>query len=95
MTATDTAARRRRATAARRDEVDLLVVGAGPAGLYAAYYAGFRGLRTAIVDSLPEPGGQVTALYPEKMVYDVAGFPGIRGRDLVAGLVEQAARFDP
>jgi thioredoxin reductase (NADPH) len=76
-------------------DVDLLVVGAGPAGLYAAYYAGFRGLRTAIVDSLPEPGGQVTALYPEKMVYDVAGFPGIKGRDLVAGLVQQAARFDP
>ena len=76
-------------------DVDLLVVGAGPAGLYAAYYAGFRGLRTAIVDSLPEAGGQVTALYPEKMVYDVAGFPGIKGRDLVAGLVEQAARFEP
>jgi thioredoxin reductase (NADPH) len=81
--------------AGRRVDVDLLVVGAGPAGLYAAYYAGFRGLRTAVVDSLPEPGGQVTALYPEKMIYDVAGFPGIRGRDLVAGLVEQAARFDP
>ncbi|MFW3168652.1 NAD(P)/FAD-dependent oxidoreductase [Geodermatophilus sp. CPCC 206100] len=79
----------------RRVDADLLVVGAGPAGLYAAYYAGFRGLRTALVDSLPEPGGQVMALYPEKMVYDVAGFPGIRGRDLVAGLVEQAARFDP
>ena len=83
------------ADAGRAVEVDLLVVGAGPAGLYAAYYAGFRGLRTAIVDSLPEPGGQVTALYPEKMVYDVAGCPGIKGRDLVAGLVEQAARFDP
>jgi thioredoxin reductase (NADPH) len=79
----------------RRVEVDLLVVGAGPAGLYAAYYAGFRGLRTALVDSLAEPGGQVTALYPEKMIYDVAGFPGIKGRDLVAALVEQAARFDP
>jgi thioredoxin reductase (NADPH) len=75
--------------------VDLVVVGAGPAGLYAAYYAGFRGLRTAVVDSLPEPGGQPMALYPEKMVYDVAGFPGIKGRDLVAGLVKQAARFDP
>ena len=76
-------------------EVDLLVVGAGPAGLYAAYYAGFRGLRTALVDSLPEPGGQVTALYPEKMIYDVAALPAVRGRDLVAGLVQQAARFHP
>lgn len=95
MTATDTLLPEASAEGGRRVDVDLLVVGAGPAGLYAAYYAGFRGLRTAIVDSLPEPGGQVTALYPEKMVYDVAGFPGIKGRDLVAGLVEQAARFDP
>ena len=95
MTATDTRLPESGAGAGRQVDVDLLVVGAGPAGLYAAYYAGFRGLRTAIVDSLPEAGGQVTALYPEKMVYDVAGFPGIKGRDLVAGLVEQAARFEP
>lgn len=76
-------------------DVDLLVVGAGPTGLYAAYYAGFRGLRTAISDSLPEPGGQIAALYPEKMIYDIAGFPGVRGRDLVAGLLDQAERFAP
>ncbi|WP_433056463.1 NAD(P)/FAD-dependent oxidoreductase [Dactylosporangium sp. CS-033363] len=76
-------------------EVDLAIVGAGPAGLFAAYYAGFRGLSTAVIDALPEPGGQVTAMYPEKMIFDVAGFPGIRGRDLVANLVEQAAQFSP
>jgi thioredoxin reductase (NADPH) len=76
-------------------DVDLLVVGAGPAGLYAAYYAGFRGLRTAIIDSLPEPGGQISALYPEKMIYDIAGFPGVRGRELVAGLLAQAEAFAP
>jgi thioredoxin reductase len=75
--------------------VDLLIVGAGPAGLYGAYYAGFRGLSTAVVDSLPEPGGQVTALYPEKMIFDVAGFPAVRGRELVERLVAQAAPFDP
>ncbi len=75
--------------------VDLLVVGAGPVGLYAAYYAGFRGLSVALVDSLPEPGGQVTAMYPEKLIYDVAGFPAVKGRDLVEGLVEQAARYRP
>jgi len=75
--------------------VDLLVVGAGPVGLYAAYYAGFRGMTVAVVDSLPEPGGQVTAMYPEKMIYDVAGFPEVRGRDLVSGLVAQAARYSP
>lgn len=76
-------------------DVDLLVVGAGPAGLYAAYYAGFRGMRTAIVDSLPEPGGQISAMYPEKMIYDIAGFPGVRGRDLVAGLLDQAECCSP
>ena len=76
-------------------EVDLAIVGAGPTGLFAAYYAGFRGLSTAVIDALPEPGGQVTAMYPEKMIFDVAGFPAIKGRDLVANLVEQAAQFVP
>ncbi|WP_019853144.1 NAD(P)/FAD-dependent oxidoreductase [Actinopolyspora mortivallis] len=76
-------------------EVDVLIVGAGPTGLYAAYYAGFRGLSSALVDSLPEPGGQVTAMYPEKRIFDVAGFPEVRGRDLIAGLVEQAAYYEP
>ena len=76
-------------------EVDLLIVGAGPTGLFAAYYAGFRELSTAIVDSLPEAGGQVTAMYPEKKIFDVAGFPSIIGRDLVAQLVEQADQFKP
>nr|WP_223208185.1 NAD(P)/FAD-dependent oxidoreductase [Actinopolyspora erythraea] len=76
-------------------EVDVLIVGAGPTGLYAAYYAGFRGLSAALVDSLPEPGGQVTAMYPEKRIFDVAGFPEIRGRDLISGLVEQADRYEP
>ncbi|NYG55746.1 NAD(P)/FAD-dependent oxidoreductase [Nocardioides perillae] len=76
-------------------ETDLLVVGAGPTGLYAAYYAGFRGMRVAVVDSLPELGGQITAMYPEKAILDVAGFPSVKGRDLVAGLVAQAATADP
>ncbi|MDA3626316.1 NAD(P)/FAD-dependent oxidoreductase [Saccharopolyspora sp. WRP15-2] len=76
-------------------EVDLLIVGAGPTGLFAAYYAGFRGMSVALVDALPEPGGQVTAMYPEKMIFDVAGFPEVRGRDLVAALVEQADQYAP
>ncbi|GAA2971132.1 NAD(P)/FAD-dependent oxidoreductase [Actinokineospora diospyrosa] len=76
-------------------EVDLLIVGAGPTGLFAAYYAGFRDLRTAVVDSLPEPGGQITAMYPEKQIFDVAGFPSVRGRDLVTALVEQADQWKP
>ena len=81
--------------AAETLETDLLIVGAGPAGLYAAYYAGFRGLSTVLMDSLPEAGGQVAAMYPEKAIYDVAGFPVIKGQDLVDNLVAQAATFDP
>jgi thioredoxin reductase len=76
-------------------ERDLLIIGAGPAGLYAAYYAGFRGMRVALIDSLPEPGGQVSALYPEKQIFDVAGFPSIKGQDLIDNCVAQAAPFDP
>jgi len=76
-------------------ETDMLVVGAGPAGLYAAYYAGFRGYSVLLVDSLPELGGQVSALYPEKLIYDVAGFPAVKGQDLVEMLAEQAASANP
>jgi thioredoxin reductase len=76
-------------------EIDVAIVGAGPTGLFAAYYAGFRGLSVAIIDALPEPGGQVSAMYPEKIIYDVAGFPAVKGRELVANLVEQAAQFEP
>jgi thioredoxin reductase (NADPH) len=75
--------------------VDLVIIGAGPTGLYAAYYAGFRQLRVAVVDSLPELGGQITAMYPEKLILDVAGFPAVKGRDLVEGLVEQANTAEP
>lgn len=78
-----------------RRAVDLTIIGAGPAGLYAAYYAGFRGLSVALVDSLPEPGGQVAALYPEKAIYDVAGFPEVLGRDLIEQCAAQADRYDP
>lgn len=56
------------------DDVDVLIVGAGPVGLFGAYYAGVRGLRTAVVDSLSQVGGQVSAMYPEKQIYDIAGF---------------------
>lgn len=76
-------------------ETDLLIVGAGPAGLFGAYYAGFRGMSVTLVDSLPELGGQVSALYPEKSILDVAGFPDILGRELVQQLVEQAASAKP
>jgi thioredoxin reductase len=76
-------------------DVDVVVVGSGPVGLYAAYYAGFRGMSTAVIDALPEPGGQVAALYPEKLIHDVAGLPGVRGRDLVKSLLRQANTYAP
>lgn len=76
-------------------EVDMLIVGAGPVGLYGAYYVGERGLSAAVVDSLSEVGGQVTAMYPEKQIYDVAGFPAVSGRELVRGLAAQASQRHP
>lgn len=75
--------------------VDVLIVGAGPVGLFGAYYAGVRGLSTAVMDSLSQVGGQVTAMYPEKEIFDIAGFPAVTGRTLISNLVEQAAPYGP
>ncbi len=74
-------------------ECDLLIIGAGPTGLYGAYYAGFRGFTTVVLDTLPEIGGQITAMYPEKDIFDVAGFPSIKGRELVDQLRQQVSAF--
>jgi ferredoxin/flavodoxin---NADP+ reductase len=74
---------------------DVTIIGGGPVGLFGAYYAGFRTLKTKIVESLDALGGQITALYPEKPIYDVAGFPRIIGRELVDNLVEQASQYAP
>jgi thioredoxin reductase len=74
---------------------DITIVGGGPTGLFAAFYAGMRGSSCRIVDSLPDLGGQLTALYPEKYIHDVGGFPKVLAKDLVQGLVEQALQFDP
>jgi ferredoxin/flavodoxin---NADP+ reductase len=76
-------------------KTDVLIVGAGPVGLFAAFYTGMRDLSMRIVDPLPEPGGQLTALYPEKYIYDVAGFPKIRAKELVKNQIEQLAPFHP
>jgi thioredoxin reductase (NADPH) len=72
---------------------DITIIGAGPAGLFALFYAGMRGVSAQVVDALPEPGGQLTALYPEKYIFDVAGFPKVLTKDLVRSLVEQAVQF--
>lgn len=81
--------------AGRPDVVDILIVGGGPTGLFAAFYAGLRGATSTIIDSLEQLGGQVSAMYPEKLIFDVGGFPAIVGKDLVTNLVEQAGQFNP
>jgi len=74
---------------------DITFIGAGPTGLFGAFYAGLRELRSKVIDVLPQPGGQLTTLYPEKMIYDTPGFPAIRAKDLVANLVEQTMQWGP
>jgi thioredoxin reductase len=72
---------------------DITIIGGGPAGLFALFYSGMRRVTAQIVDALPEAGGQLTALYPEKFIFDVAGFPKVLAKDLVKSLREQAAQF--
>jgi thioredoxin reductase len=73
---------------------DITIIGAGPTGLFGLFYAGMRQVSAQIVDALPEAGGQLAALYPEKFIFDVAGFSQILAKDLVKALVEQTRRFD-
>jgi len=74
---------------------DITIIGAGPTGLYAAFYAGLRTMQVRIVDSLSEIGGQLTALYPKKNIYDVAGYPAVLAEDLVKSLYEQCKQYNP
>jgi len=74
-------------------EVDVTIIGGGPIGLFAAFYAGLRGMSTRVIDSLPELGGQLLALYPEKDIYDVPGFPKILAKDLARQFIEQGLQF--
>ena len=75
------------------DARDLTIIGGGPTGLFGAFYAGLRNISCRIIDSLPELGGQLTALYPEKYIYDVGGLPRILARDLAQNLAEQGLQF--
>jgi thioredoxin reductase (NADPH) len=75
--------------------VDITILGAGPAGLAAAYYAGHRDASVRIIESLEQLGGQVAAVYPEKHVYDVAGHPKILGTKLVELCAEQGLQYEP
>lgn len=72
---------------------DLTIIGGGPTGLFAAFYAGLRGISARIIDTMPELGGQLSALYPEKYIYDVGGFPRVLARDLAKNLIEQGTQF--
>jgi len=73
---------------------DITIIGGGPTGIFALFYAGMRGATAQVVDALPELGGQLTALYPEKYIFDVAGFPKVLAKDLVRSLAEQASQFN-
>lgn len=75
--------------------VDINIIGGGPTGIFAAFQCGMNDLTARIIESMPQLGGQLTALYPEKYIYDVAGFPEIKAADLVAQLWEQALKFEP
>ncbi len=74
---------------------DITIIGGGPTGLFAAFYAGLRGISCRIVDALPQLGGQLMALYPEKYVFDVGGLPRILAKDLANNMIEQGTQFDP
>ncbi|KRN27489.1 trxB1 protein [Lactobacillus selangorensis] len=77
------------------DLYDLTIIGGGPIGMFAAYYAGMRQAKVQLLESLPDLGGQVAALYPLKTIYDIAGFPAIEGKQLVHSLEKQLTTFQP
>ncbi|MGC6531559.1 MAG: NAD(P)/FAD-dependent oxidoreductase [Flavobacteriales bacterium] len=76
-------------------ETDILIIGAGPCGLFTVFEAGLLKLRCHLVDALPQAGGQLTEIYPKKPIYDIPGFPEILAGDLIENLMEQAAPFKP
>lgn len=73
---------------------DITIIGGGPVGLFTAFYAGLRQTSVKIIESLPQLGGQLAALYPEKYIYDIAGFPKVRAQELVDNLIEQMNQFE-
>lgn len=82
-------------SAPEHDLYDITIIGAGPTGLFAGFYAGLRGARVQIIDSLEEPGGALTAIYPEKYIYDVMGFPKVLAKDFVEACLAQSMRSNP
>ena len=76
-------------------ETDIIIIGAGPVGLFTVFEAGLLKLRCHLIDSLPQAGGQCSEIYPKKPIYDIPGFPSILAGDLIDNLMEQAAPFKP
>ncbi len=78
----------------RSEVVDMTIIGGGPVGLFTAFYAGMRQMSVKVIESLPQLGGQLAALYPEKYIYDIAGFPKVKAQELVNRLEEQMQQFE-
>ena len=76
-------------------QTDILIIGAGPVGLFTVFEAGLLKLHCHLVDALPQPGGQLSEIYPKKPIYDIPGFPTIQAEELVKNLMEQIAPFKP
>ena len=76
-------------------ETDILIIGAGPTGLFTVFEAGLLQLKCHIIDALPQPGGQLAELYPKKPIFDIPGYPEVLAGDLVANLMEQIKQFQP
>mgnify|MGYP000374078419 FL=1 len=76
-------------------QTDILIIGAGPTGLFTVFEAGLLKMRCHIIDALPQAGGQCSELYPKKPIYDIPGFPEILAGDLTENLVEQGKQFEP
>ncbi|MGB8703417.1 MAG: NAD(P)/FAD-dependent oxidoreductase, partial [Gillisia sp.] len=76
-------------------ETDILIIGAGPTGLFTVFEAGLLKLKCHLIDALPQPGGQCSEIYPKKPIYDIPGFPEVLAGDLVTNLMEQIKPFSP
>jgi thioredoxin reductase (NADPH) len=76
-------------------QTDIAIIGAGPTGIFSAFQAGMLGMKSCVIDSLDVAGGQCSALYPEKPIYDIPAYPEILAQDLVANLVKQAQEYQP
>ena len=79
----------------QKHKTDVIIVGAGPVGLFAVFELGLLDMKAHLVDILDKPGGQCAELYPEKPIYDIPAYPTIMGQELVDRLMEQIEPFDP